>query len=136
ACLGAGRRPARPLEDHVPAPGPECDLHRAGQLVHAAEDRLAAILRIDDLFCRHGFFPFQLMMPRISSSRTITCSTSSILTSVPMYLPIRTRSPALTSGAIRLPLSSRRPAPTATTFPSSGFSLAVSGLMMPPLTFC
>jgi len=59
----------------------------------------------------------------------------SILISVPAYLPISTRSPTLTSSGIRLPLSSRRPAPTATTLPSSGFSFAVSGMMMPPLTF-
>src|SRR2546428_118399 len=134
--LGAARRPELLLEDDVPAAGSERDLHRAGQLVHAAKDRLAAILRVDDFFCRHGFFSFQLMIPRISSSRTITCSTSSILTSVPMYWPMRTRSPALTPSATRLPLSSRRPAPTATTFPSSGFSLAVSGMMMPLFTFC
>jgi uncharacterized protein Usg len=32
-----------------------------------------------------------------------------------------------------LPFSSRAPGPTATTSPSIGFSLAVSGMMMPPL---
>ena len=45
-----------------------------------------------------------------------------------------TLSPTLTSRGIRLPVLSSFPAPTATTFPSMGFSLAVSGMMMPPLT--
>src|SRR5213075_2542293 len=132
AVLGAGRRPVLLLQDHVPAAGPERDLDGTGQFVHTAEDRLTAVLRIDDFLCRHVCFPFQLLIPRISSSRMITCSMSSIRTSVPVYLPMRTRSPALTSRAMRAPLSSRRPAPTATTVPSSGFSLAVSGMMMPP----
>jgi hypothetical protein len=34
-----------------------------------------------------------------------------------------------------LPLSSRPPGPTAITSPSWGFSLAVSGMMMPPVVF-
>src|SRR3546814_9656835 len=45
------------------------------------------------------------------------------------------RSPALTSSATRLPFSSRAPGPTAITSPSCGFSLAVSGMMMPPAVF-
>ena len=61
-------------------------------------------------------------------------STPSIFTSVPLYLPISTRSPFLTSMARRLPSSVMRPGPTATTSPSWGFSLAVSGMMMPPRT--
>src|SRR5207247_11467944 len=40
AVLGAGRRPELLLENHVPAPGTECDLHGTRQLVHATEDRL------------------------------------------------------------------------------------------------
>jgi hypothetical protein len=58
---------------------------------------------------------------------------ASILTSVPDHLPNRMRSPALTSSGTSLPLSSRAPGPTAMTSPSCGFSLAVSGMMMPPL---
>jgi hypothetical protein len=34
-----------------------------------------------------------------------------------------------------LPDSSRPPGPTATTWPCDGFSLAVSGMMMPPFDF-
>src|SRR5438445_342126 len=67
----------------------------------------------------------------MSSSRRIRCSSPSILISLPVYLPKSTRSPAFTSTAISLP-SSRRPFPTATTLPSWGFSLAVSGMMIPP----
>jgi hypothetical protein len=39
------------------------------------------------------------------------------------------------SMGISLPFSSRPPGPTATTSPCEGFSLAVSGMMMPPLDF-
>jgi len=47
----------------------------------------------------------------------------------------RVASPALTSSGTSLPLSSRAPGPTAMTSPSCGFSLAVSGMMMPPFVF-
>src|ERR671924_223043 len=43
------------------------------------------------------------------------------------------RSPDLTSRATRLPSSRILPLPTATTFPRCGFSLAVSGMMIPPI---
>ena len=69
----------------------------------------------------------------MSVSFMIRRSSPSILTSVPDHLPNSTRSPALTSSGISLPLSSRAPGPTAMTSPSCGFSLAVSGMMMPPL---
>jgi len=72
------------------------------------------------------------MTPRMSSSRRIRCSSPSSLISLPVYLPKRTRSPFLTSGGTTLP-SSRRPGPTAVTRPSWGFSLAVSGMMIPPV---
>src|SRR5690242_7559957 len=42
-----------------------------------------------------------------------------------------TTSPTFTSSGTRLPLSSMRPGPTATTVPSWGFSLAVSGMTRP-----
>src|SRR6476646_8314391 len=42
-----------------------------------------------------------------------------------------TVSPTFTSSGTRLPLSSMRPGPTATTVPSWGFSLAVSGMTRP-----
>ena len=71
----------------------------------------------------------------MSDSFMIRSSSPSSLTSVPDHLPNSTRSPALTSIGISLPLSSRPPGPTATISPSCGFSLAVSGMMMPPLVF-
>src|SRR5499426_3401397 len=71
----------------------------------------------------------------MSDSFMIRSSSPSSLTSVPDHLPNRTRSPAFTSSATSLPASSRAPGPTATTSPSCGFSLAVSGMMMPPLVF-
>src|SRR5262249_41876391 len=82
----------------------------------------------------HLLLVLVLSTPRTSSSRRITYSVPSIFTSVPLYLPTRMRSPFFTSTATRLPSSVRRPGPTATTSPSCGFSLAVSGMMMPPRT--
>src|SRR3954451_16914736 len=73
--------------------------------------------------------------PSISDSFMIRRSSPSIFTSVPDHLPNRTRAPALTSRGTILPLSSRAPGPTAMTSPSCGFSLTVSGMMMPPLVF-
>src|SRR5450432_1892172 len=67
-----------------------------------------------------------------SDSFMIKRSSPSIFTSVPDHLPNSTRSPALSSSGTSLPLSSRAPGPTETTSPSWGFSLTVSGIMMPP----
>ena len=62
-------------------------------------------------------------------------SSPSSFTSVPDHLPNRILSPALTSSGVIFPSSSRVPAPTETTSPSCGFSLAVSGMMIPPAVF-
>ena len=53
AVLGDGRPAELLLEHHVAALGTERHLHRVGQLIHAAQDRLAGILAIDNLFCCH-----------------------------------------------------------------------------------
>src|SRR5581483_9038198 len=58
------------------------------------------------------------MMPRMSSSRMIRNMSPSILISVPPYFEISTLSPFFTVKS--------------TTLPSCGFSLAVSGIMIPP----
>src|SRR6266480_1369769 len=71
-------------------------------------------------------------MPRMSSSRMMRYDSSSILISVPPYFEISTLSPFFTVKSIFLPFSSILPVPRATTFPSCGFSLAVSGMMIPP----
>src|SRR5438105_7956921 len=68
----------------------------------------------------------------MSSEFSILYSLPSSLISVPPYLLIKTRSPFLTSNGTFLPLSSVLPVPSATTSPSVGFSLAVSGIMIPP----
>jgi hypothetical protein len=75
------------------------------------------------------------MTPMTSLSFMIRSSSPSILTSVPDHLPNSTRSPTLTSMGMSLPVSSRPPGPTAMTSPWEGFSLAVSGMMMPPAVF-
>src|SRR6267142_137470 len=76
--------------------------------------------------------PSYSRMARTSSSRIIRYSLSSIFTSEPEYFPNRILSPAFTSSGIFLPSSVTLPLPTAITLPSWGFSLAVSGMMIPP----
>src|SRR5271170_8477207 len=71
----------------------------------------------------------------MSDSFMIRRSRPSILTSVPDHLPKRTLSPIFTSMGVSLPPSSRPPGPTAIISPSWGFSLAVSGMMIPPFVF-
>src|SRR5438270_9661853 len=72
------------------------------------------------------------MTARTSSELRILYSLPPNLISVPPYLVASTRSPFLTSKGTFLPLSSVLPVPTATTRLSMGFSLAVSGMMIPP----
>ena len=99
------------LDDDVAALGPERDLHRVGERVDAREDRVARASRrkrisLAAMFvfsCLSGYFS---MTPRMSSSRRMRCSSPSSLTSVPAYLPKRTRSPSLTSSGRTLPSSS------------------------------
>src|SRR5258707_14404058 len=85
---------------------------------------------------RYGAFflvTASITTPMISLSFMIRSSASSILTSVPDHLPNKTRSPTLRSIGMTRPASSRPPGPTATISPWLGFSLAVSGMMMPPV---
>src|SRR4030095_14274398 len=63
------------------------------------------------------------------------CSSPRCWISVPEYLPKSTRSPLCTARGRSLPSSLILPSPTAMTLPSWGFSLAVSGMMSPPLVF-
>jgi hypothetical protein len=74
-------------------------------------------------------------MAMMSSSFITNTFSSPMVYSVAAYFPKITRSPFFTSGAILSPVLVRRPGPTATTSPCWGFSLAVSGMMMPPF-FC
>ena len=74
--------------------------------------------------------------PMMSDSFMIRRSSPSILTSVPDHLPNRTRSPALTSSGTQLAaLVAGAGADGDRLRPACGFSLAVSGMMMPPLVF-
>src|SRR5438105_4665358 len=77
------------------------------------------------------FLPYS-RIARTSSSRMIRYSLSSIFTSEPEYFPKRILSPVLTSSGIFLPSSLTLPLPAAITLASCGFSLAVSGMMIPP----
>ena len=55
------------------------------------------------------------------------CSTPSIVTSVPLYLPIRTLSPFLTSSGMTLPSSVVRPLPASMTYGFLGLFLGGVG---------
>src|SRR5262249_3634164 len=133
AVLGHRRRAPALLDDDVPAARAEGHLHGVGQRVHAAEDLRPRALLEKNVLGAHGYFFSR--MPRTSSSRRIRCSTPSTVISLPAYLPKRIRSPAFTSRGRTFPSSSTLPVPTATISPSTGFSFAVSGMMMPPLVF-
>ena len=71
----------------------------------------------------------------MSSSRRMTTSSPPTFISVPAYFPKRILSPFFTASLRSDPSSSNFPSPTASTFPSSGFSFADSGMMIPPLVF-
>src|SRR5262249_29735926 len=132
AVLGEDRRAPGLLDDHVAALGAERDLDGVGEGVDAPEDGGARAAVVHDLLGGHGSLPLHPVMARTSSSRMRTCSSPSILISVPLYLPMRTTSPTLTSTGRTLPSFMTFPLPTATTLPSIGFSFAESGMMMPP----
>src|SRR5713101_5740487 len=143
AILGDGRRAERLLEHDVAAFRPERDLDCVSKGVDTAKDRLARRNIKKNVFGHWRFLSRVMTLfadyfsitPRTSSSRSMRCSSPSILTSFPAYLMNSTRSPGLMSSGRILPSSSTLPLPTATTRPSNGFSLAVSGMMMPPLVF-
>ena len=44
------------LKDDVAALGAECNLYRVGQLIHTAQDRLAGIFSVNNLFCHICLF--------------------------------------------------------------------------------
>src|SRR6185503_1098990 len=149
AVLGDGGGTEFLVENDVAALGTERNFHCGGQLVDAAQNRLTRFLAVNNLFChrvlrklkKSYFLDFpppaapESMTARTSSSRMIRNSSPSSLISCPEYLPNRMRSPDFTSSGMRPPSSFTLPAPTATTLPCCGFSLAESGMMIPP-TFC
>src|SRR5882724_13438934 len=138
AVFGDGRSAEGLLDHDVAALGTERDLDGIRERVDAVEDEIACGLFVNDFFSGHSsvFSSAHFSMtPRTSSSRKIRCSSPSSLTSVPEYLPNRMRSPALTSSLRTVPSSWTLPLPTAMTSPSTGFSLAESGMMIPPLVF-
>src|ERR1700738_3761221 len=104
---------------------------------HPARRRLRRLLRTRERAYAAFFLAAgtSVRTPMMSLSFMIKRSSPSSTTSVPDHLPNSTRSPTLTSIGISLPLSSRPPGPTAVISPCDGFSLAVSGMMIPPLVF-
>src|SRR5712671_4875651 len=74
----------------------------------------------------------QSITARTSSELRLLNSLPSSLISVPPYLVTSTRSPFFISKGTFLPLSSVLPVPSATIRLSMGFSLAVSGIIIPP----
>src|SRR5690606_35522682 len=140
----------RLVDDDVAALGAQRHLDGVGEDVDAAQHALAGVTGELHVLGSHwkllggselnGMMEWrttgdQPMIPMMSDSFMIRTSSPLSLTSVPDHLPNKTRSPALTSSGTSLPASSRAPEPTATTSPSCGFSLALSGMMIPPLVF-
>src|SRR5271167_4329386 len=149
--LGHRRSAEALLQHHVAAFGAERNCDGIGENIDPLEDLLARFLSETNYLCGHllPLLIFDLlsdfdrdvcesrcaysMIPRMSSSRRISRSSPSCLNSLPEYLPNRILSPAFTSIGISLPSSPYLPLPTETTLPSWGFSLAVSGMIIPPL---
>src|SRR5262249_20320232 len=135
AVLGDCRGAELLLDDDVAALGAERHFDGVSELVDAVEDALPRLLAIGNCLGSHFCLLLLNYFSRTastSSSRRIKCSSSSILISVPAYFPMRMRSPFFTSSGSCLPSSLSFPLPTATTSASIGFSLAVSGMMIPP----
>src|SRR5690606_14337720 len=141
AVLGDRGRAVALLEHDVAALRAQGGLDGIGERVDATHHLGARVLAETDFLGSHVYLPLknscvregdQPRTARMSSSFTTRYSVPSSLTSVPEYLPNSTLSPALTFGARTEPLSSALPSPTATTSPLIGFSVAVSGMTMPP----
>src|SRR5262249_2363715 len=149
AILGDARRAIGFLHDDIAPLGTKGNLNRVIEDLDAAQHAVAGIGGKTELFgchcetpdlnsniyCTWLFDRAHATTPKMSLSFMIRRSCPSILTSVPDHLPNCPLSPALTSSGVSLPVSSRPPGPTATITPSCGFSLAVSGIMIPPLVF-
>src|SRR5581483_126071 len=134
AVLGHGRRAPGLFQHHVAALRTQSYGDRIGKQIDTAQDPAPRFLAKTNFFSSHCPSPPYSTTPRMSSSRMIRCSSPSSLISVPEYFPKRILSPDFTPRGISFP-SSYLPGPTATTLPSCGFSLAVSGMIMPPLVF-
>ena len=149
AVLGDARCTKGAVDDDIRPLGPSVTLTALLRSSTPRSMRSRASVGKFDFLGRHDFRPvrssgvglrirrrFSSLRPcrltsMMSLSFMIRRSSPSILTSVP--LPNSTASPALTSSGMSLPFSSREPGPAAMTSPCCGFSLAVSGMMMPPL---
>src|SRR5207302_4819085 len=119
-------------DDDVPPLRPERHLDGVRHDVDAAQERGAGFL-VEQKLLGHGYFPPECARtPRMSSSFMMRNSSPSSLTSLPEYLPKRIRSPCLTARGRFRPSSVTLPVPTAITWPSCGFSFAVSGMRMLP----
>src|SRR5258706_1671566 len=132
--LGHRRRAVALLDDDVAPLRSQRDGDGLGHRVHAVEKPRARLLVETNHLCSHGSFSYS-RLARTSSSRMIRCSSPSRTTSFPLYLLNRIRSPAFTSMGWRFPSSPTLPGPAATTRPCCGFSLAVSGMKIPPAVF-
>src|SRR6187549_2672069 len=130
AVLGDRRRAEALLEHGIAALGTQRRLDGIGQDIDAAEHLHAGVVTETYVFSSHDYLPS--MMAMTSSSRMTRSSSPSTFTSVPPYLPNRTLSPTFTSSARTDPSSRILPLPTAMTLPWMGFSVAVSGMMIPP----
>ena len=132
AVLGDFGSAVRLVKDNIASFRSERYFYRFGQNFHALEHFRPGIAAEFDFFYCHCFVPYSSITPKISDSLMISRSSPFSLTSVPDHLANRIRSPALTDIGISFPSSPRPPLPTASTMPSEGFSLAVSGMMIPP----
>ena len=139
AVLGDGRRPERLLEHDVAALGPEGHGDGVGEQIDALEDPVAGLLAEFDDLCSHVWSPFlgsRLLAFEHAEDVVLAHDEELLAVELDLGAGVLAEQDAVAGldvQRISLPSSLTLPLPTATTLPSWGFSLAVSGMMMPPL---
>src|ERR1700730_3676262 len=145
AVLADSGRSVRFVEKDISTFRSQCDLDRVCECVDPPQHFFARGGAEPNFLGSHastlrqaafaGAWASRSITPKMSVSLKISRSWPSMITSVPAHLPNSTWSPTFTSSGRTVPVSSRAPGPTPSTSPSTGFSFAVSGMMIPPGVF-
>ena len=144
AVLGDGRRSEFLVEDDVAALGAERHLHRVGQLVDAAQDRPAATARrtqsVLPLMSRLLLLLLRVVAVFDDGEHFVFAHDEVFLAiELDLLAGVLAEEDEVAGLDVERRRACRRPStlplPAAMTLPCCGFSLAVSGMMIPPI-FC
>jgi hypothetical protein len=145
AVLGDDRSAEGFFNQDVAAFGAEGHFNGIGQGVDAGEHFFPGLGTVFQFFCSHCLISLILewmisFSLRLNHTKDIILAHDKKILAVQFDLGAAVfgkehRSPTATSMATRSPASLSLPGPTATISPSAGFSLAESGMMMPPAVF-